>query len=130
SLFSGRRAPERPDVDPITRESYTHELISVGWWPGGEVFPDPAFYGYIAPEPEGFARAQVGPPGTFSAQQAKGWRFPHDRARRSGNPRRAALEFFMGMYEAGASLARWDRQALERPEAEIVAPRSEEHPAP
>ena len=57
--FSGRRAPERPDADPITREAYSHEECSAGWWPGGETYtginvPDPAFYSYAFPEPPGY----------------------------------------------------------------------------
>src|SRR5205814_4807244 len=60
--FSGRRAPERPDADPITREAYSHEVISHGFWPGSGAVPEPSFYGYAAPEPPGLKEAAVEPP--------------------------------------------------------------------
>ncbi len=61
SRFSGRKAPERPGADPITREAYSHEVSSVGWWPGGGNVAGPAFYSYAAPAPEGFSSARVRP---------------------------------------------------------------------
>jgi hypothetical protein len=57
--FSGRKAPERPGADSITREAYSHEVSSAGFWPGGGDIPGPAFYSYAAPEPPGFAEGQV-----------------------------------------------------------------------
>src|SRR5689334_10282008 len=63
--FSGRTAPERPDADSITREAYSHEVISHGWWPGGGAVDEPAFYAYAAPEPKGFKTARVKPAAAF-----------------------------------------------------------------
>ena len=63
--FSGRRAPERPGADAITREGYSHEVISAGFWPGGGAITEPAFYAYAAPEPAGFKEARVGPAAAF-----------------------------------------------------------------
>ena len=59
--FSGRRAPERPGADKVTKDAYSHEVISAGWWPGGGVVPDAAFYAYAAPQPFGFQQAPVRP---------------------------------------------------------------------
>ena len=59
--FSSRRAPPMPDADSITREGYSHEVSSVGWWPGDASTTYPAFYAYAAPEPDGFARAPLRP---------------------------------------------------------------------
>ncbi len=61
--FNGKRAPERPGADSITREAYSHEVISHGFWPGNDKLPEPAFYAYAAPEPEGFKDARVAPAG-------------------------------------------------------------------
>src|SRR6266853_1179829 len=69
--FSGRRAPERPGADPITREAYSHEVISAGWWPGGPGMDGPAFYCYAAPEPAGLAREPVRPDAAFYHPELK-----------------------------------------------------------
>src|ERR1700740_631748 len=63
--FSGRRAPERPGADSVTREAYSHEVSSAGFWPGGGDIAGPAFYSYAAPEPPGFSGRQVRPPAAF-----------------------------------------------------------------
>ena len=63
--FSGRPAPERAGADPVTREAYSHEVISAGFWPGGGDIKDAAFYAYAAPEPEGLAQSLIRPAGAF-----------------------------------------------------------------
>ncbi|MGH9524072.1 MAG: DUF5996 family protein [Terriglobales bacterium] len=110
--FSGRRAPERDGADAITREAYSHEVISAGWWPGAG-FDGPAFYAYAAPEPDGFAHAPVRPEKAFYHPEMKEFIFPYDAMRAAPSPERALLDFLQSTYDAGASLAHWDRNALE-----------------
>jgi hypothetical protein len=110
--FSGRRAPERPGADAITREAYSHEVISAGWWPGGAE-SEPAFYAYAAPEPEGFAQAKIRPEKAFYHPELKEFIFPYDAMRAAATPERDLLDFLQSTYDAGANLAHWDRQALE-----------------
>lgn len=112
--FSGRRAPERPGADSITREAYSHEVSSVGFWPGGNGAPDATFYSYTAPEPPGFNDARVMPPGARYDTQLKEFVLSYDDVRTSGSPTAALLEFCRSTYEAGANLGGWDRDALER----------------
>ena len=111
--FSGRRAPERAGADPITREAYSHEVISAGWWPGGAGVDGPAFYAYAAPEPSGLAEQRVRPEAAFYHPELKEFILMYDELRRSPAPERTLLEFLQSTYEAGAALARWDRDALE-----------------
>ncbi len=112
--FSGRRAPERSGADRITREAYSHEVISVGFWPGGGDMKGAAFYAYAAPEPAGFGRSPVRPPKAFYDPQMSEFFLMYDDARLSESPRDALLEFCQSTYEAGANLAKWDRENLER----------------
>ena len=119
--FSGRRAPERPNADAITREAYSHEVISHGWWPGGGPVDEPAFYAYAAPEPAGFKTAVAGPAGTFYSTDFSEYILPYDAVRTAPSPDRALYDFLRTTYDAGAALARWDRAALERPGAEWPA---------
>jgi Family of unknown function (DUF5996) len=112
--FSGRRAPERPAADRLTRESYSHEVISVGFWPGGAGgVDDAAFYAYAAPEPAGFRAARVGPGPASYRETVSEYILMYDDVRRSPSPRAALLEFAQTTYEAGATLGGWDRPALE-----------------
>jgi hypothetical protein len=117
TFFSGRRAPERPGADLMTREGYSHEVISCGFWPGSESFPEPAFYAYAAPEPAGFAAAPVLPPAAFYHPQLKEFLLRYDDMRAAPDPAQALRDFCRSTYEAGATLAGWDRAALERPSA-------------
>ena len=111
--FSGRRAPERQGADSITREAYSHEVISAGFWPGGgEV--DAAFYCYAAPEPPGFAQHQVRPPKAFYHPNLKEFLLMYEDVRSAASPSRTLLDFCESTYEAGANLGKWDREALER----------------
>ncbi len=114
SRFSGRRAPERPGADAMTREAYSHEVISAGFWPGGGDVAAPALYSYTAPVPAGLEREPVRPAaGTWSAALGE-FLLPWDAVRTAPSPREAVLDFCQSTYEAGARLAGWDRAALER----------------
>jgi len=112
--FSGRRAPERLGADSITREAYSHEVISAGFWPGGGEVKGPAFYAYAAPEPAGFAEQKVRPAAASYHPQMKEFLLMYDDVRRAALPRQALLDFLQSTYEAGANLAGWDRKGLER----------------
>ncbi|HWW14604.1 MAG TPA: DUF5996 family protein [Candidatus Dormibacteraeota bacterium] len=112
--FSGRRAPERPGADSITREAYSHEVISAGFWPGGGDIKGAAFYAYAAPEPAGFAEQPVLPAAAFYHPQMKEFLLMYDDVRLAPSPRQALLSFLQSTYEAGARLAKWDRKELER----------------
>ena len=114
SLFSGRRAPDRPGADAVTREAYSHELMSVGFWPGSGNIPDPAFYAYAAPEPEGFTSASIRPKGAFYNPPTHGFVLMYEEVRKSEDPDRTVLEFIRSTYEAASELGHWDRSALER----------------
>jgi hypothetical protein len=112
--FSGRRAPERAGADPVTREAYSHEVISAGFWPGGGEVKGAAFYAYAAPEPPGFADQKVKPAAAFYHPQMKEFLLMYDDVRRAASPREALLDFLQSTYEAGANLAHWNRKELER----------------
>jgi hypothetical protein len=112
--FSGRRAPERPGADSITREAYSHEVSSVGFWPGSGI-EGPAFFSYMAPEPPGFRESRVRPDAAIYHQQLNEFILMYDDVRRAPSPSTALLDFCQSTYEAGAQLAHWDRQALEKP---------------
>ena len=114
TLFSGRRAPPIPNADVITREGYSHEECSIGWWPGDEATKYPAFYAYAFPEPEGFAQAAVGPAAAFYDKDAGQFRLKYDDVRNAASPRQALLEFCRSTYVAAARLAKWNRAELER----------------
>lgn len=121
SRFSGRRAPPRPGADAITREAYSHEVCSAGFWPGGGAVQDAAFYCYMAPEPSGFSTSVITPERTFYHPDLHEFLLMYDTVRTSGSPRDQLLEFLQSSYEAGANLARWDRDALEVPAHELTA---------
>ena len=112
--FSGRRAPERADADAFMREAYSHEVISAGFWPGmGDT--DAVFYSYAAPEPPGFSKALVLPSAAFYSTQFSEFLLPYEEVRKAASPAETLLEFFQSVYDAGATLGKWDRKALERP---------------
>jgi Family of unknown function (DUF5996) len=112
--FSGRRAPERPGADSITREAYSHEVSSVGFWPGSGTMAGPAFYSYTSPEPQGFREARVRPEGAGYDAGLGEFLLNYDVVRGSARPSAALLEFCESTYEAGAGLGGWDRASLER----------------
>lgn len=110
--FSGRVAPPRKGI--ITSEAYSHECTSVGWWPGGGAVKAPAFYAYAAPQPEGYDREVVRPGAAYYDGQLHEFILMYDDVRSAPSPRDAILEFAESAYEAGANLAKWDRNLLER----------------
>lgn len=112
--FSGRRAPERPGADAVTREAYSHEVISVGYWPGDPSHPQAAFYAYAAPAPTGFDRAAIRPAAAVYDTNLGEYLLAYDDVRRSADPEAMLLEFCQSTYNAAADLAHWDRAALER----------------
>jgi len=119
--FSGRPAPTHPGgipnlADWVTREAYSHECISVGWWPGGGGTPvlEPAFYAYAYPEPPGCPEATVRPAGARYDRTLREWILPYEVVRRAADPDAAVLEFAQSTYDAAANLGGWDRAALER----------------
>jgi hypothetical protein len=112
--FSGRRAPDNPKADSITREAYSHEVSSCGWWPGGGAFADPAFYAYAAPEPAGFKNARAEPAEAFYSDTSSFFVLPYDAVRQSPDPEDALLHFCQSTYVAAADAGGWDRAALER----------------
>ncbi len=112
--FSGRPAPPRAGADSITREAYSHEAISHGFWPGSGAVTDAAFYAYAAPEPKGFANAPVAPGAAYYSNDFSEFILPYDAVRATSAPAAALTEFLATTYDAAASLAKWDRGALER----------------
>ena len=116
--FSGRRAPEHPGTpgvaDSITREAYSHEVSSAGFWPGGPALPEPIFYSYAYPEPQGFKDAKVGPERAYYHKDFGEFVLPYEAARTSENPPGEVLQFLQDTYVAAADLGKWDRAALER----------------
>jgi len=122
SRFSGRRAPVRPNADTITKEGYSHELISVGFWPGdGEIIKDAAFYAYAAPEPPGFKNSKMQPAKAFYNPEKSEFFLMYDDVRLSNSPEKSLLDFCQSTYDAGANLAHWNRAELERPAAHTGA---------
>jgi hypothetical protein len=117
--FSGRAAPPHPGApgvaDRITREAYSHEVSSAGFWPGGDASPEPIFYAYAYPEPEGFADYKIRPAEGFYSRDLREFVLRYEDVRRAADPEAALLDFLQSTYDAAADLARWDRAALERP---------------
>lgn len=114
--FSGRRAPDQPNADVMTREGYSHEVISFGFWPGDRKFRNAAFYSYTAPSPEGFANEKLRPQSARWNAQLGVFVLDYEDVRTAPAPEAAILDFCNSAYEAGARLAKWDRAALERSE--------------
>lgn len=119
--FSGRKAPTHPGgiphlSDGVTRESYSHECISAGWWPGNVDGPvrEPAFYAYAYPVPDGCAAASVRPSEAVYRTELGEWVLPYEAVRRAPDPDQALMAFLESTYEAAAELGGWDRAALER----------------
>lgn len=117
--FSGRTAPQHPGgipnmPDRITREAYSHEVSSCGFWAGGGPVPYPVFYSYAYPEPDGFATAAVKPADAFYSTDLREFLLPYDVVRESAAPDDTVLLFLQTTYDAAANLGKWDRRALER----------------
>ena len=111
--FSGRKAPTREGADAITREAYSHEVSSVGFWPGAG-FAGPAFYSYMAPSPAGFREAKVSPASARFDEGLGEFIVMYDDIRAAASPTETLLDFCQSTYEAGATAAKWDRENLER----------------
>jgi hypothetical protein len=117
--FSDRLA-ELPDgVDPVTREAYSHEVISAGFWFGDDEFGEPAFYSYTAPEPAGLTEEPLNPAGASWVRRGSSHLalLRYDDARASADPRATVLEFLESAYLAGARRAGWDIEHLRHPRA-------------
>ncbi|MDB4954123.1 MAG: hypothetical protein JWO36_1692 [Myxococcales bacterium] len=124
--FSGRPAPVHPGgvpyiPDSVIREAYSHECMSVGWWPGvgaGEVrepaVREPAFYAYAAPQPAGYEHAAIKPSTAYYHPTMFEWILPYEAVRTASDPNRTLLEFCETTYAEAARLGQWDRAALER----------------
>lgn len=116
--FSGRRAPEHPGGVPnlpdwITREAYSHEVSSAGFWPGGETHPHPVFYAYAYPSPEGYPDATVVPKTARWDSELSEFVLPYEHVRRARSPERDLMDFLESAYDAAARLAKWDRSSVE-----------------
>jgi hypothetical protein len=116
--FSGRTAPPHPGgipalPDAITREAYSHEVSSAGFWPGGGAVNFPAFYSYAYPAPSRFADAQVEPQDAYFDKSLGEFVLPYDAVRRSYDPEATLTAFLESTYTAAADLGGWDRSALE-----------------
>jgi Family of unknown function (DUF5996) len=116
--FSGRRAPEHPGgipnlPDRVTREAYSHEVSSCGFWAGSGPIDYPAYYSYAYPEPAGFADARVDPAEAFYSPDVREFILPYDVVRQAGDPDATLLAFLQSTYAAAADLGGWDRHALE-----------------
>jgi hypothetical protein len=112
--FSGRRVPPPKGADAMTREAYSHEVISCGFWPGDRRYKQAAFYSYTMPAPAGIDKEKVRPSSAYWDTQLGEFLLKYDDARAAGSPEQAILDFCQSTYQAGATLAQWDRQALER----------------
>ncbi|HEX7957676.1 MAG TPA: DUF5996 family protein, partial [Pyrinomonadaceae bacterium] len=116
--FSGRRAPEHPGApgvaDSITREAYSHEVSSAGFWPGGAALPEPIFYSYAYPEPAGFREFRVRPERAHYNASFGEFVLPYEAVRAAEDPDAALTQFLEDTYEAAATLGEWDRASLER----------------
>ena len=115
--FSGRRAPPHPGgipglSDAVTREAYSHEVSSAGFWPGNDAFPRAAFYSYAYPEPAGFSGHAV-TSGAYYDTGLSEFILPYDQVRQAADPEATLLDFLTRTYAAAADAAYWDRAALE-----------------
>lgn len=116
--FSGRTAPMHPGgvpglPDDVTREAYSHEVSSAGFWPGGAGVDEPMFYSYAYPAPDGFADQCVAPEAAYFDQQLGEFVLPYEAVRTSADPEGELMRFLQSTYETAADLADWDRSALE-----------------
>lgn len=119
--FSGRRAPAMPNADKITQDAYSHEVMSCGFWPGGQNIEGAAFYAYAAPEPTGFSETKLRPDKAFYNAQTRGFVLMYDDVRRAADPDRMVLEFCQSAYDAAADLGRWNRADLDAVDRRIVS---------
>jgi len=126
--FSGRPAPPHPGgvphlPDAITREAYSQEVSSLGFWPGNAAIPTPVFYSYAYPEPPGFAGAKVQPPEVYYESKLREYILPYDAVRTAEKPDEVLLDFAQSAYDAASKLGKWDRDALEEKKPALHSPR-------
>jgi len=126
--FSGRRAPPHPGgvphlPDAVVREAYSHEVSSAGFWPGGGVLQEAAFYSYAYPQPEGFASAPVRPAQAFFSKELGEFLLPYEAVRTAHDPTRALMDFLGSTYSAAVATGKWDREGLECALGELGRPR-------
>jgi hypothetical protein len=126
--FSGRRAPLHPGgipalPDDVTREAYSHEVSSAGFWPGGGGTEFPAFYSYAYPAPDGFADVKPSPETAYFDRKLGEFLLPYEAVRNADDPEAALMAFLESTYRAAADCGRWDRAALECPIGEPLRPR-------
>ncbi|MDL2355554.1 MAG: DUF5996 family protein [Pseudomonadota bacterium] len=119
SRFSGAPAPEHPGGAPhcpdwVTRDAYSHEVSSCGFWPGNDAMPYPLFYAYAYPEPAGFSGAQLRPAAAFYDSGFGEFVLPYEEVRMAPDPDGMLLDFLQSAYEAAADLGKWPRAQLER----------------
>ena len=117
--FSGRTAPRYSGTVPncpqfVMIEGYSHECASVGFWPGSDALPEPAYYAYSYPAPAGYGERSVEPAGAYFHPGLQEYILPYSAVRTAASPDDAILAFAQRTYEAAADLAKWDRRALER----------------
>ncbi len=127
--FSGRRAPLHPGgalhlSDSVTREAYSHEVSSAGFWPGGGPIDYAVFYSYAYPAPDGYASASVRPQQAFFSKTLGEFLLPYEAVRQAENPETTLMAFLQATYELAADLGAWDRAALECPYGAPRRPRS------
>ena len=133
--FSGRKAPPHPGgipnlPDEVTREAYSHEVSSAGFWPGGGGPIDyPAFYSYAYPPPPGFADAGIEPGASFFSKDLGEFILPYEAVRSSPAPEEVLMRFLQSSYEAAATFGNWDRSKLECPIGVAGKPRIVPAPA-
>jgi hypothetical protein len=116
--FSGRPAPPHPGgvphlPDEITREAYSQEVSSLGFWPGNAGAPIPIFYSYAYPEPPGFAEAKIQPDAASYQPKLREFILPYDAVRTAEKPDEVLLDFAQSSYDAASKLGKWDRKALQ-----------------
>jgi hypothetical protein len=120
TFFSGRTAPEHPGgipylPDAVTREAYSHEVASFGFWPGNRDNPDPFFYAYAYPTPDGLSKADPGVAAAVWSNELGEFLLPYSAVREAADPDAEATRFFASVYTAVTELADWNRDVLERP---------------
>jgi hypothetical protein len=125
--FSGRAAPPHPGgvphlPDAITREAYSQEVSSLGFWPGADVMPQALFYSYSYPEPAGFGQAKVKPDAASYNAQLREFILPYDAVRTAKSPDDTLLDFAQSTYDAASTLGKWDRVALEEKKPILHSP--------
>lgn len=126
--FSGREAPLHPGgvpalPDDVTREAYSHEVSSAGFWPGGGMTDFPAFYSYAYPAPSGFEDAPVEPGAAYYDRDLSEFILPYEAVRGAADPGGALVRFLESTYHAAADLGHWERSKLECPPGELLKPR-------